>query len=81
MVNSSGWFIGVCGTEQCEDETLCNDYIISGAKVKIMDPGIAILKKYLQENPDPIQQYAMGYCEGCAGCDDDVVEETIDETS
>ncbi|MDX8550897.1 hypothetical protein KHC33_06810 [Methanospirillum sp. J.3.6.1-F.2.7.3] len=80
VVNSSEWFIGVYGTEQCEDETLCNDYIISGANVKSMDPGIVILKRYLQENPDPNQQYTMGYCEGCVGCDDESSDEPVEET-
>ena len=86
VMNSSEWFIGVYGTEQCEDETLCEDYIISGASVKSMDPGIAILKRYLQENPDPYQQYAMGYCGECADCaevtdepeESDAQEETVE---
>jgi len=72
VLNSSEWYIGVYGTGQCEDETLCNDYIISGANVKSMDPGIIILKKYLADHPDadPSQQYAMGYCENCTDCSD-----------
>jgi hypothetical protein len=45
-----------------------------------MDPGIAILKRYLQENPDPNQQYTMGYCEGCVGCDDESSDEPVEET-
>ncbi|HWQ65566.1 MAG TPA: hypothetical protein VN372_01730 [Methanospirillum sp.] len=70
VTNSSEWYIGVYGTEQCQNETLCNDYIISGSPAKTMEPGIAILKKYLREHPeaDPSQQYAMGFCENCTNC-------------
>lgn len=74
VVNSSEWYIGVYGTEQCGDDTLCKDYIISGADVKSMDPGIAILKRYLQENPDPYQQYAMGYCNEDSNSEDEAEE-------
>ncbi|MFH0967866.1 MAG: hypothetical protein V1862_09320, partial [Methanobacteriota archaeon] len=70
VVNSSEWYIGVYGNEQCENKTMCNDYIISGATTKSMDPGRAMLKKYLLEHPDAdsSQQYAMGYCENCTNC-------------
>ncbi|MBN1165818.1 MAG: hypothetical protein JXA44_01660 [Methanospirillaceae archaeon] len=67
VTNSPEWYIAVYGTEQCTDENLCSDYIISGSPAGTMDAGIALLKKYLLEHPDadPAQQYAMGYCEEC----------------
>ncbi len=70
VLNSSEWYIGVNGAEKCDNETLCNDYIISGANPKSTDAGMNLLAKYLKEHPgsDPTQQYKMGYCSNCTTC-------------
>lgn len=70
VVNSSEWYIGVNDAEKCDNKTLCNDYIISGANPKGTDTGMSLLAKYLKEHPgsDPTQQYKMGYCANCTTC-------------
>jgi hypothetical protein len=67
-LNQSEWFIAVHGDEKCEDKTLCNDYIISGASIKNTVPGVLMLNKALKENPDPTEPYKEGYCKDCADC-------------
>ena len=71
VLQSSDWYIGVNGAEKCDNKTLCNDYIISGANPKGTDTGMVLLKNYLREHPgsDPTQQYEMGYCSNCTTCE------------
>lgn len=68
LLNQSEWLIAVHGNELCEDATLCNDYIISGASMITTPPGARMLAKDLQENPDPTQPYKEGYCKDCVDC-------------
>ncbi len=68
LLNQSEWLIAVHGNEKCEDATLCNDYIISGASMVTTPPGALMLAKDLKENPDPTEPYKEGYCKDCADC-------------
>lgn len=70
VVNSSDWDIAVHGTDYCDNETLCNDFIISGADVNQTDPGVFKLDTYLTNHPgeDPTEPYKEGYCENCTSC-------------
>ena len=69
VLNQSEWYIAVHGTDKCDNPTLCNDYIISGADTKSMEPGRVILTKNLKENEDPTEPYKEGYCENCTDCE------------
>lgn len=68
IVDQSEWYIGVHGTDKCDDPDLCNEYIISGATTTSMDPGRIKLTKYLKEHEDPSEPYIEGYCANCTGC-------------
>ena len=70
VVNQWEWNIAVHGTDNCDNKTLCNDYIISAGNSKITDPGVNKLYSYLKANPgvDPSQPYKEGYCENCSSC-------------
>ena len=69
-VNQSEWDIAVHGTELCDNKTLCNDFIISGASIPTTKVGMSKLESYLKDNPgiDPSQPYTAGYCENCTSC-------------
>ncbi|MDD1724446.1 MAG: hypothetical protein LUQ07_04890 [Methanospirillum sp.] len=69
-VNQSEWDIAVHGTDLCDNKTLCNDIIISGASIPTTKVGMNKLATYLKENPgiDPSQPYRAGFCENCTSC-------------
>lgn len=68
MVNQSEWYVGVHGTELCDDPDLCHEYVISAANTLITNVGVKQLTDFLEENPDPTEPYTEGHCEDCTSC-------------
>ena len=71
MVNQSEWDIAVHGTDLCDNKTLCNNFIISGASIPTTKVGMYKLADYLRENPgvDSSQPYEAAFCENCTNCE------------
>lgn len=67
-VNQSEWYVGVHGTDLCDNPDLCSEYIISGATGKSTDLGVKKLVAYMKANPDSTEPYKEGHCEDCLEC-------------
>ncbi|WP_109941191.1 hypothetical protein ACKUB1_11925 [Methanospirillum stamsii] len=76
-VNQSEWYIGVHGTELCDDPNLCHEYIISGAGLMSTDVGVKKLAEFIKENPDPTEPYKEGHCEDCLYCASNTSAESL----
>jgi hypothetical protein len=70
VANLSEWSIAVHGTENCDNKTLCNDFIISGEPINMSKAGVLKLSTYLTDHPgvDPSQPYKVGFRENCTSC-------------
>jgi hypothetical protein len=70
VANLSEWSIAVHGTDNCDNKTLCNDFIISGEPINMSKAGVLKLSTYLTDHPgvDPSQPYKEGFCENCTSC-------------
>ena len=70
VADLSEWSIAVHGADNCDNKTLCNDYIISGEPINMSKVGVFKLSKYLKDHPgvDPSQPYTEGFCENCTSC-------------